>query len=55
VREVSSFLGAVSLTGADTLNPAVDTIPADRIATLVTERGPIDPMTADAVQAAARD
>ena len=55
VREVSSFLGAVSLTGADTLNPAVDTIPAERIATLLTELGPIDPMTADAVQAAARD
>ena len=43
VREVSSFLGAVSLTGADTLNPAVDTIPAERIATLVDRARPDRP------------
>jgi methylthioribose-1-phosphate isomerase len=54
-REMSSYLGAQPLKGTDPLNPALDVVAADRIDTLVTERGPIAPVTPDAVLAAASD
>jgi methylthioribose-1-phosphate isomerase len=54
-REFSSQVTSGPMPGTDTLNPVVDVIPYGRIDTLVTERGPIAPVTADAVLAAVPD
>ena len=55
VRELGTYLGTAPAPGTDVLNPSVDVIPADRITVLITEGGPIDAPTAEAVVAAARD